>query len=448
MINSAQHKPLKSDRPLIVYLDFKSPYAYLAKDPIADMAREIGIQVDWRPFVLDIPSYLGAAKLDRSGQVAEQKRTPQQWSGVKYAYFDCRRYANLRGITVRGTVKIWNTDLAAIGMLWAKQQGGEILERYIDAVYEPFWKRALDVEDMGIICRVLEKSGADVSGFDDYAQNEGAAENEALQSAAFAAGIFGVPTCVVNEHIYFGREHLPRIRWHLTGAHGPAPDVAYEAPNEAPDEVPEQAAVKSAKVLEICVDFKDPYSYLALAPTLKLADKLGISILWHTKMTSPFKPLSAYDNKSMDRSTRHRYLRAQARVSDIDLYAPHRLPKLSADFDVRPAATGLLWIKRHAPDKQSDYVSRVFNHYWRDQTPQNQIAQMPFIKSIIQALGVEHGGFADYVQKEGAVLFEAEEQRLHERGVISTPAYLLDNELFLGRQHLPLIKARLLYLER
>jgi 2-hydroxychromene-2-carboxylate isomerase len=25
--------PLRSDSPLIVYLDFKSPYAYLAKDP-------------------------------------------------------------------------------------------------------------------------------------------------------------------------------------------------------------------------------------------------------------------------------------------------------------------------------------------------------------------------------------------------------------------------------
>ena len=104
--------PLKSDRPLIVYLDFKSPYAYLAWQPTLEMARELGVPVGWRPFVLDIPSYLGSAKLGKSGELAEQNRSEEQWSGVKYAYYDCRRYANLRQLTVRGTVKIWDTNLA------------------------------------------------------------------------------------------------------------------------------------------------------------------------------------------------------------------------------------------------------------------------------------------------------------------------------------------------
>ena len=106
--------PTESDRPLIVYLDIKSPYAYLAWQPTRDLAAQLGIKVDWRPFVLDIPSYLGSAKLDKKGKVATANRSEQQWSGVKYAYFDCRRYANLRELTVRGTVKIWNTDLTAV----------------------------------------------------------------------------------------------------------------------------------------------------------------------------------------------------------------------------------------------------------------------------------------------------------------------------------------------
>ena len=48
------------------------------------------------------------------------------------------------------------------------------------------------------------------------------------QEKIFAAGIFGVPTYVVEEEIYFGREHLPRVRWILEGRKGPAPDIAYE----------------------------------------------------------------------------------------------------------------------------------------------------------------------------------------------------------------------------
>ncbi len=78
-------QPLASQRPLITYIDFKSPYAYLAVEPTRALARECGIAVDWRPLVLDIPSFLGSAKLDNSGRVSEQKRSPGQWSSVKYA---------------------------------------------------------------------------------------------------------------------------------------------------------------------------------------------------------------------------------------------------------------------------------------------------------------------------------------------------------------------------
>ena len=99
-------QPLKSDVPLIIYIDLKSPYAYLSIDPTRNMLKELGVVADWRPFVLDIPSYLGSAKLGKGGKkVAKQSRTEEQWSDVKYAYFDCRRYANLSDKTIRGTVK-------------------------------------------------------------------------------------------------------------------------------------------------------------------------------------------------------------------------------------------------------------------------------------------------------------------------------------------------------
>mgnify|MGYP000689936191 CR=1 FL=1 len=96
------------------------------------MARALGVEIDWRPFTLDIPSYLGSAKLGSSGKVEKSQRSPQQWMGVKYAYMDARRYANLTGKTVRGTVKIWNSRLAGIAMLWAKKQGTGAFDQFID----------------------------------------------------------------------------------------------------------------------------------------------------------------------------------------------------------------------------------------------------------------------------------------------------------------------------
>src|SRR5271155_5018524 len=115
--------PLASTAPLIVYIDYKSPYAYLAVEPTYALADELGIEIDWRPFTLDIPSYLGSARLNPEGKVVENDRTPGQWAKVKYAYRDVRRYGSLRGIIVRGTVKIWDSSLAGIGKLWGEGRG-------------------------------------------------------------------------------------------------------------------------------------------------------------------------------------------------------------------------------------------------------------------------------------------------------------------------------------
>ena len=80
--------PLASSAPLIIYIDYKSPYAYLAKDPTYAIEDELGIEVDWRPFTLDIPSYLGSARLDDRGRLAESQRSERQWSVVWYSYHD------------------------------------------------------------------------------------------------------------------------------------------------------------------------------------------------------------------------------------------------------------------------------------------------------------------------------------------------------------------------
>ena len=47
------HQLATSNAPLIVHIDFKSPYAFLAIEPTRRMLAELGLQADWRPFVLD-----------------------------------------------------------------------------------------------------------------------------------------------------------------------------------------------------------------------------------------------------------------------------------------------------------------------------------------------------------------------------------------------------------
>lgn len=216
---------LRGDARLTVYIDLKSPYAYIAIDPTRDLAEKLGITIDWRPFTLDIPSYLGRAKLARDGKtVASSERTPTQWSGVKYAYRDARRYAALTGKTVRGTVKIWDSSLAGIAMLWAKQH--EAFDRFIDEAYPPFWKRELDIDDVTVLENTLDAAGISVDGFRNWAASDGRRLHDQINTEAFDAGVYGVPTYLVEDEMWFGREHLPRVGWILEGRKGAAPGVA------------------------------------------------------------------------------------------------------------------------------------------------------------------------------------------------------------------------------
>lgn len=225
----------RSDRPLIVYVDIKSPYAFVAREPTLAMARRLGVAIDWRPLTLDIPSYLGSARKDDSGRVVESRRSASQWDAVRHAYRDARRYAEGQGHTLRGTTKIWDSSLVHIGLRWAGRQGDVVLDAYLGRVYPAFWRRQLDIEDPRVVEAELTAAGADVAGFRDWARAEGRIEHDAMQTAIFDAGIFGVPAYIVPGaseagEWFFGREHLPRIAWLLAGSEGPPPDIAYPLP--------------------------------------------------------------------------------------------------------------------------------------------------------------------------------------------------------------------------
>ena len=99
------------DRPntILVYNDYKSPYAFLAKDPIYELEEQFDVHLEWLPYTLDIPSYLGSARLDERGEVVESARNAHQWRRVRYSYMDCRRQARKRDLVILGTRKIWDS---------------------------------------------------------------------------------------------------------------------------------------------------------------------------------------------------------------------------------------------------------------------------------------------------------------------------------------------------
>jgi 2-hydroxychromene-2-carboxylate isomerase len=185
---------------LRIYIDYKSPYAYLIKDPAYDLEREFGVAFTWLPYVLEIPDFLGTV----------EGRNAHQWRRIHYSYMDARRLANRRGLTVRGPRKIFDSSIAAIAMLYAQRL--DSFRRYNDLAFERFWKRELDIEDRDAVRRVLDDSGADTNAFFAFLEGQGRAELDRINLEAEELGVFGVPMFVIDGELFWGGDRLWMVR--------------------------------------------------------------------------------------------------------------------------------------------------------------------------------------------------------------------------------------------
>lgn len=437
---------LRGDHPLAVYIDLKSPYAYLAIEPTRAMAGALGVPIDWRPFTLDIPSYLGSARLDAKGAVATSERSPEQWTGVRYAYMDARRYANLTGKTVRGTVKIWNSSAAGIAMSWAKRQGR--IDRFLDRAYPPFWRRELDIEDAAVLRSVLAASGVDPAGFDDFLAGEGRAEHDAANAAAFAAGVFGVPTYLVEDEMWFGREHLPRVAWLLGGRRGPAPEVANRtfgqgaapAPPETASVTPGEPA-KPPRHLTVALGIVHPACYLALEPTAALAEELGLDVDW-LPIDAP--PLRAPTEPAPgdDRGILHRRYRAQAIAREMDVYARARrlvVREIYRTPDTTALRLAWLWLRETRPALVPAFLGESFRAYWNLELDPGDDRAVEVLLTAVDPC-FDRSAFGAWRRGEGPEQDARVAAEARAQGLAAAPSYRIDGELFVGRQHLETIR--------
>ena len=192
-----------AERVVSLYIDYKSPYAYLACEPAWALEREFDVRLEWLPYTLDIPLFLGTV----------EGRNAHQWRRIRYSYMDARRLANRRGLIVRGPQKLFDSSIAAIGMLYAQRH--DVFRKYNDMVFERFWKRELDIEHPEAIRAVLGETGAPTGAFMDFLAGEGRAAHDRIQRQAEEIGVFGVPTFFVEGELFWGGDRLWMVRERL-----------------------------------------------------------------------------------------------------------------------------------------------------------------------------------------------------------------------------------------
>ena len=205
-----------SNNSIDFYVDIKSPYAYLALDPAIEMFDQLGLHWNLLPYTLNIADYLGSATVNNEGKIISSNRTAHQWRRVKYSYMDCRRMANLQGKTILGTQKIWDSSLFSMAHLWVREKSKQTLLPFLRESFQLFWKRELDIENEQVILNLIDKFQLDSADFIFWKTKNKNCVNS-LMDTALSRGIFGVPTFVFEEEIFWGSEKLTLIRAKVTG---------------------------------------------------------------------------------------------------------------------------------------------------------------------------------------------------------------------------------------
>lgn len=182
---------------LEIYIDFKSPAAYLALAPTKAVLAETGYAARWLPFRVrerDVPP---TGKNETVGESHRRVRAESRRQLFLH-------YAGLQGLTMNFPKTRKGTDLA-LGVL-AEIDGPAL--PYIEACFEAYWVTGADLDDAATVAKILTASGAAHNG--DLSSARMALEN--AFEAAQAAGVVDTPGYLIGGQFFAGREHLPWVR--------------------------------------------------------------------------------------------------------------------------------------------------------------------------------------------------------------------------------------------
>jgi 2-hydroxychromene-2-carboxylate isomerase len=182
-----------------LYYDFKSPFTYLAMEPAYRLEETHRVRLRFIPHELAIQDAYGG-ELDQ--------RRQRDWNKVRYLYADVRRFANERGIIIRGPQKIFDSRIALMSGLYADSHGR--FRPYADRVFERFFKRELNIEDIDALSTVATESGLDADALRRYVASDGPGALRVAADEAERDGVFGVPTFVVAGELFWGND---RVDW-------------------------------------------------------------------------------------------------------------------------------------------------------------------------------------------------------------------------------------------
>ena len=196
---------------VIFYFDFGSPNAYLAHKVIP------GIEARSNARFVYVPALLGGI-FKATGNRSPMEAFAGVPSKLAYEARETARFVNKHGVTdyARNPHFPVNTLQIMRGAVAAKRLG--VFDAYVDAVFRAMWADGLKMDDPAVIERALAAAGLPaaelIAGMNDPAVKAGLIANT---EGAVARGVFGSPSFLVGDELFFGKDRLRDIEDEVAG---------------------------------------------------------------------------------------------------------------------------------------------------------------------------------------------------------------------------------------
>ena len=181
------------------WFEFASTYSYPAAMRISAQAEARGVQIDWRPFLLG-PIFQAQGWNDSPFNLYPAKG--------RYMWRDLERICRKEGLAWQHPSRFPRPSLVAarVACLGASAGWGPA---FVRAVYRANFVEDRDIGASAVIGAILTGLGLDAVTLMARAQMpEMKAQLRANTDQAMALGIFGAPSFVVGEELFWGHDRL------------------------------------------------------------------------------------------------------------------------------------------------------------------------------------------------------------------------------------------------
>jgi 2-hydroxychromene-2-carboxylate isomerase len=193
-----------SSRVLVFHFDYLSPYSYLAWHRLRSFAQEHDLRVELAPTLL-------AALLNRLGHKGPGEIPPKRI----YMFKDCLRRAAMADVRF---VPPFSHPFNPLPSLRATllDMDDATRERVVSELFDATWAHGRDVGSTEVVAEICATVGVPnvLERIEDPAVKQRLRDRS---DQAIERGVFGVPTMIVDDELFWGADSFPHLERYLAG---------------------------------------------------------------------------------------------------------------------------------------------------------------------------------------------------------------------------------------